>query len=121
MATAPAQAIVVCLEPDGTIAFEAFGDSDACSPGASEDGPATEVEDLGGDCCACIDIPLPTQGEEPRLKPAGFDLAAQAIAPPASAGPVFASLTELLLGRPLHPRPGPSRSLASVRSLVLRI
>jgi hypothetical protein len=110
--------LVVCLEPDGKIALEP-AEPNGCMPcGGSED----SSQDLGGmkdQCCPCIDIPLPWQGEDPHAKSK-------------TSGPLAAVVPACLVAAVLGVEPGEHRllvrapprsaqSLALIRTVVLRV
>jgi len=62
----PAQALVLCLEPDGSVTLEA-AEQRGCAPCDDGEDSAMHVEELGVGCCACVDIPLPQGGTQPQV------------------------------------------------------
>jgi hypothetical protein len=58
----PAQDLVICLEPDGSVVLEG-AEAGACTPCGGTEEASREVERQSGECCPCVDIPLPTQDE----------------------------------------------------------
>lgn len=116
---AHARQLVVCLEPDGTVALE-LSTLGECAPcGDSEQVPAGEQ---GLQCCPCIDIPLVAHGERAALRvktAAAHDFAPSFdqlgwTAVLASSEPQRASDGAL---DPPRPAPG----LALIRTVVLRV
>ena len=121
---APAQALVLCFEPDGRAVLETAS-NDGCEgcPGTGE-APLAVVEDgFDGGCCACIDIPLPRGSEEPeaRLK------SGEPRPPCLLLLPVLQVATASLVEPPrtfAPPRRAPprqARGLASIRTVILRV
>ena len=120
----PAQGLMLCLEPDGTLALElGFAESD-CSgcpvPGSGDrpdDGSAT-----GEPVCPCVDIPLVSAGEQQQLKRKASELPLDVAEVPVQA-PFARLLAPFLapreLSRTLAPRPPPD--LALLRTVVLLV
>ena len=119
----PAQGLMLCLEPDGTLALElGFAESD-CSgcpvPGSDDrpdDGSAT-----GEPSCPCVDIPLVSAGElQLKRKTSELPLDSQDV-------PIMAPFARLLapflapreLARTCAPRPPPD--LVLLRTVVLLV
>ncbi len=119
----PGQGWVLCLEPDGRIAFELAAEASGCGgcpdelAGARD---ATVPADEGPEECACIDIPLACPGDRDRVALRRIDLPS---ALPACLPAPF--LRALQPPFPEHharvevPRPAPS--LALIQSVVLRV
>jgi hypothetical protein len=117
----PAQRFVVCLEPDGSIALEAAA-SIGCAPSCGEDESSPESSEAASRCCPCIDIPLPTRGEEPQSKARASEvpgLAAVVLPPPCLPSIAQAAPAGLERSAPVEPRPSPG--LALLRTVVLRV
>ncbi len=116
---APGQQLVVCLEPDGTVALEAATDG-GCTPCGDPEQFSSET--VRAECCPCTDIPLPMQSDDPQVKlkrSQTHDPSATGI--PLACVPAVASAW--------HPRsisresgpPRPAPSLALIRTVVLRV
>ena len=117
----PAQQLVVCLEPDGSIVLEAAVDS-GCTPCGETEDSSREGEQLAAECCPCVDIPLPTQGEGPQAKPKASDAQGPwaAVLPPSCPSTVaWVEPAELPLCAGDQPRP--AQRLALIRTVVLRV
>ncbi len=115
---APAQALVVCVEADGSVSLEdAAGRCAPCAPGETRS--AAQAGDEG---CPCVDIPLPVASDE---HPAGRT----ALDPPARAGAIAPhALVRLASGLPDLARalarvapPRPPGDLALLRTVLLRL
>jgi hypothetical protein len=124
MGVAPRQELVLCFEPDGTIALEAAGASRAC---ADADEPAAGDEASGrlvaaaGDCCACLDIPVDA-GDEARVRVSSVELRID-LSPALGAESAVAPLVPICAPafRPHGEPPGSPGILAHIRSVVLRV
>lgn len=117
----PAQQLVVCLEPGGGIVLEAAVDS-GCTPcGATEDS-AREGEQSAAECCPCVDIPLPSQGEGPQAKPRALDAQSPwaAVLPPSCSSTV-AWVEPAGLPRCAGDQPRPAQRIALIRTVILRV
>lgn len=117
----PAQQLVVCLEPDGGIVLEAALDS-GCTPCGETEDSAPDSELLAAECCPCVDIPLPSQGEGPQAKPRASDAQSPwaAVLPPSCPSTVaWVEPVELPLGAGDQPRP--AQRLALIRTVILRV
>ena len=117
----PVQPLVVCLEPGGGVVLEAAAPA-GCTPCGEEGESSRQAEQVAADCCPCIDIPLPRQGEEPQAKPRaseGHALAAAFLRPSFSATIVEAEPSRLERCTRAQPRPAPG--LAQIRTVVLRV
>ena len=120
----PAQGLMLCLEPDGTLALElGFAEND-CS-GCTSEGTGTQPSDGAAtreSGCPCVDIPLISSGEQQQLKRRTSQLQLDA-----SGAPHLAPFTRLLLPfadpREVFPSraPRPPPDLASIRTVVLRV
>ena len=115
---APAQELVVCLEPDGTLALEA-AEIGGCTPcGGAEELPPEEQQGIGIECCPCTDIPLPTRAEDAQAKPKSAGAPDLAL-PPCLVTVLFVDPA------PLPPTgidpPGAPASLDRIRTVVLRV
>jgi hypothetical protein len=117
---APAQQLVVCVEADGRLALEAVeaGECGPCDgPGESSRG----ADELQG-ACPCVDIPLPTQGDEPQLKPKASALEGSwAAAVPAVVLPIHARVADAERAPLAVGPPGEASRLVLIRSVVLRL
>lgn len=115
---APAQALVVCVEADGSVSLEdAAGRCGPCAPGGTRS--AAQAGDEG---CPCVDIPLPVASDEHPAGRAPLDPPARAgaIPPPAPVPPAGAlpgRARELVRGPP----PRPPGDLALLRTVLLRL
>jgi hypothetical protein len=117
----PAHALVLCLEPDGSVALEAAAPA-GCTPCGGEQGSGRDVERAGADCCPCVDIPLPTQAEESQARPRTCDGAAvAAVAHPPVLRADVPTAEPAALARPAHAAPRPAPGLALIRTVVLRV
>jgi hypothetical protein len=121
---APAQALVLCFEPDGRAVLETAS-NDGCEgcPGTGE-APLAVVEDgVDAGSCACIDIPLPRSSDEPeaRLKSGEPRPPCALFLPPLAV--VAASLAEPPPALALAPRAPPRQApgLLSIRTVILRV
>lgn len=126
MSVSPTQALVLCLEPDGSFALElATADSacDGCAlPATAADRTPSVTLAADRDCCACIDIPVSIRSDEDRLdvRRVEVNLAAPSLPLPI----VVAVLPLAQLSQPsvLRERPPrPSSLLTLVRSVVLHV
>ena len=116
---APAQQLVVCLEPDGRIGLEA-ATPEGCTPcGDPEATSSPEVEGFRVDCCACTDIALPCQSDEPQTRSKDSHGSVAAVAPVYCITAIARIGPGELPGFVPEPRPGPN--LASIRTVVLRV
>jgi hypothetical protein len=117
-AVAPIQGLVLCLEPDGTVAIETAADADGCEPCG---GGSSEPEGVWVAGCPCVDIPLPSRSGEPEAKPKAGDLAqVPSAAVPAASLPAAAfGLARGSLAARALPRPPPG--LALIQTVVLRV
>jgi len=120
----PSEGLILCFEPDGTVALESSVVSRAC--GGYEE-PATGYEAAArsvsaSECCACLDIPVDGAGDEARAPLSTVELridlpsapaAEFSLAPPA---PPFEGVGDLCRGPPRPPG-----ILAHIRSVVLRV
>jgi hypothetical protein len=116
----PAQQLVVCLEPDGSVVLEAAAPA-GCTPCGQEDS-SREAEQLAAYCCPCIDIPLPTQGEERQARPKASEghAVAAAVLPPSCIATIVEA-EPARLERSAHAEPRPPPALALIRTVVLRV
>ena len=118
---APAQQLVVCVEPDGTVAIEAVGQN-ACAPCGDADGSSDGAGSIGAECERCIDIPLPTRTGDPQAKPKALGIGGSSGIAALPIGSIAARILE-----PLRPprvvRGGPplTNRLASIQIVVLRV
>ena len=117
----PAQQLVVCLEPDGSVVLEA-AEGSGCTPCGGTEESSREVKRLAAECCPCVDIPLPTQGEGPQAKPKASDAQSSwfAVLPPfCHAIVVWTEPGELPLS--VGDQPRPAQRLALIRTVILRV
>lgn len=123
LCVAPSRGLVLCFEPDGTIALESAGAGRACD---GCDDPAAEKEALArvvapvSACCECLDIPVDGTGDEARVPPAAFEL----LSMPLALAPEFV-VAGLAPSRscssPWRGPPGSASALAQLRTVVLRV
>jgi hypothetical protein len=117
----PAQQLVVCLEPDGSVVLEA-AEASGCTPCDGTEDPSPQVTGLRSACCACIDIPLPRQGEGPQAKPKASEDRGSwaAVVPPAGIGSIT-GIEPVEREPSVRARPRPAPNLALIRTVVLRV
>ena len=109
----------VVKEPDGRIGLEA-ATPEGCTPcGDPEATSSPEVEGFRVDCCACTDIALPCQSDEPQTRSKDSHGSVAAVAPVYCITAIARIGPEELPGFVPEPRPGPN--LASIRTVVLRV
>lgn len=123
---APAQGLVLCLEPDGCVMLEVAACPSACG-GCSdrrEDGllsaAGARAEEQG--CCACVDVELPALSQDRRIQPRAPEPAWEAclaLAPPDS--PRSPVAVDAVVPAPRREPPRPPERLAAIRSVVLRL
>jgi hypothetical protein len=115
---APAQQLVVCLEPDGNVALEAV-DAQGCTPCGEPEG-LEALDEASSQCCPCTDIPLPAHEEEPQLKAKADSGTVVPLASPTGVLVIQVGGSE---GSVLAPRGAPRarESLARIRTVVLRV
>lgn len=116
----PAQQLVVCLEPDGSVVLEAAEDG-ACTPCGPEES-SQEVEQLAAECCPCVDIPLPMQGEEAQAKPKASDaqISSVAVLPPCFLA-IVAWVEQAKLAFTAGDQPRQAQRLELIRTVILRV
>lgn len=116
---APSQQLVVCVEPDGRLALEAVAAD--CGPCGGPGESSRDAEELQSGC-PCVDIPLPTQGDEPQLKPkaTGFD-GSPVPAVPALLLPIVPVVADAERAALSTDPPGAAACLALIRTVVLRL
>lgn len=116
----PAQKLVVCLEPGGSVVLEAAEDG-GCTPCGPEES-SREVEQLAAECCPCVDIPLPTQGEGPQAKPKASDaqISSVAVLPPCFLA-IVAWVEPAELAFTAGGQPRPAQRLELIRTVILRV
>ena len=118
---APAQQLVVCLEPDGTLALEAAA-ARRCSPCDEPEESSPRVARVDPGCCDCIDVLLPARSEAPQTSAESQEVSnlLAVVALPLclltieDSEPARSSLRACG-----EPRPGPN--LALIRTVVLRV
>jgi hypothetical protein len=119
---APSQALVLCLEADGSAGLERAGLCEGCPDEALDGGSEVEsAPERAG--CPCIDIPLSRTSGEPEVAAKPLELTAQA---PAAVPAPDAILTVPGQGPrdlPLiaRDRPRPALQLALIRTVILRV
>jgi hypothetical protein len=117
---APAQQLVVCVEADGRLALEAAEAGD-CGPCDAPGGSSRGAEELQG-ACPCVDIPLPTQGDEPQLKPKASGVEGSWVPGVAAALlPVLPTVADAERAPLAVDPPGAVARLALIRTVVLRL
>ena len=115
----PAQQLVICLEPDGSVVLEAAEES-GCTPCGREE--TSDEAILAAACCPCVDIPLPTQDEGLQARPKSSDLQGSWTAVPPPSWParvVTVERPETELFRDSQPRP--AQRLELIRTVILRV
>lgn len=119
---APTQALVLCLEADGTAVLERTGLCDGC-PGTGVDRDSEVGSAVEGAGCPCIDIPLPRSGDEPEVGQKRPEPSSDgAAAPPASpVGLPTAGQDPRTLASLSRARPRSAPQLALIRTVILRI
>ncbi len=117
----PAQQLVVCLEPDGSIVLEAAEDG-GCTPCGGTEESSREVERLAAECCPCVDIPLPTQDEGPQAKPKASDaqISSFSVLPPCFLATV-AWVEPAKLAFTAGDQPRQAQRIELIRTVILRI
>lgn len=118
---APAQDLVICFEPDGTMAVEAAAPG-GCKPRVGGQEVRVDAERPGVACCPCTDIHLPTRVEDAQAKPE------TASAPELPSSPAvmpwvdaFALVAPAVPDRSGFDAPRQPPGLARIRTVVLRI
>ena len=116
----PAQQLVVCLEPDGSVVLEAAEDG-GCTPCGPEES-SQEVEQLAAECCPCVDIPLPMQGEDPQARPKASDaqVSSVAVLPPCFLA-IVAWVEPAKLAFTASDQPRHAQRLKLIRTVILRV
>lgn len=117
----PAQGLVLCLEPDGTVALE-VGDSDSGCGGCTDSGPEQPSGlPASEENCPCIDIPIFSLGEETQVQPRTFEISLDGpwLAPAPACAVVSAAHVESTM-RLVGP-PRPAERLAHIRTVVLLV
>lgn len=119
----PAQGLVLCLEPDGTVALE-VGDSDSGCGGCTPDGAQEQPSGLPAseENCPCIDIPIFSLGEETQVQPRTFEISLDGpwLAPAPACAFVSAARIESTIPQVVGP-PRPAERLAHIRTVVLLV
>ena len=126
MGVAPAQPLVLCLEPDGSVSLEASATGTTCdgcpiAPNCDQASGGTIV--TGSEAsCPCVDTPVPAIGDEDRLPAKSLDLHPDVLGTPALAAFEPAPTAALLRHRPptVGP-PRPSSSTQHIRTVVLHV
>lgn len=123
---APAQGLVLCLEPDGCVTLEVAACASACGgcgdhrEGSQPALASARAEEQG--CCACVDVELPALSQDRRIQPRASELALEAclaLAPPDS--PALAIVVDAVVPAPRSEPPRPPERLAAIRCVVLRL
>lgn len=118
---APAQDLVICFEPDGTVAVEAAAPG-GCKPTCRSDEVRVDAERPEVACCSCTDIHLPTRVEDPQAK---LGTASAPQLPPAPAAipwvDALAIVSPTVPDRSGSDAPRQPPGLARIRTVVLRI
>lgn len=123
MGVSPSQELVLCFEPDGSIALEVPGENSTCDP-CSEPGQEGQDERVvsGGQCCDCTDIAICERSEDANVQPSKVGLhfnTSVALAPVCWLSPLSGIAAELAV-RVERP-PGPRGVLAHIRTIQLRV
>jgi len=119
---APRQDLVLCFEPDGTIALESVDLGRAC--GASAEHSLAEADELRGSiesCCGCFDVPIEGLEDEQQRTPERAD--ASPFLPALPAVPLAGAWIECVPLARVTERADvrPSGTLARLRTDVLRL
>ncbi len=117
----PAQGLVLCLEPDGSMALE-VGSPECGGCAETEGGQQGTGSVTHEDGCPCVDIPLLSRGEENQLQAKSVELRLPgpwtAIPQPAAVLPVFPAESRITIEAP---PPRPPSLLAHIRTVVLLV
>lgn len=120
---APLQGVVVCFEPDGSIALEAIGGSRACEgcdEAESEQAPVRLVAPEHA-CCACLDILVEGRGEGASVPGSLGELPLPPAALVGAELPAPSARAQRSSGRTDREPPGPPGALAHLRTVVLQV
>lgn len=124
MGVVPSQGLVLCLEPDGTIALECADVKlacEACDQPASEDGAQDRMVSPASECCACLDIPV-SGSSKTRVAPVSAKPSIDLAPAPAVELSVERLAPPLARVRSPHDGPlGPPGARAHRRTVVLRV
>lgn len=125
MGVAPAQGLMLCLEPDGSIELESTangGQCDGCTSQPAGEHPAEHsFFQVHQGCCPCIDVLLPAAGAEPRLAASAeqrVDNVVLGLPAVERALPIRVSEVRVV---PRSDAPRPAQLLALIRSVVLHV
>jgi hypothetical protein len=123
LGASPSQGLVLCFEPDGTIALELPGTDNPCRPSraSGEDGQDVGIASRNG-CCGCTDIAIGERSVDALVQPSRvtfhFD-ATVTMAPVTWLAPP--SGIERAPSVRVESPPGPRGVLAHIRTIELRV
>lgn len=118
----PAQGLVLCLEPDGTVGLE-VGTPDSgcggCTPAGGQEQPSASTSE---ESCPCIDIPIFSLGEQTQVQPRTVEISLDGpwLAPAFACVAVSAAQVESTIPQVVDP-PRPAERLAHIRTVVLLV
>ena len=118
----PAQGLVLCLEPDGSVALE-VGSPDSGCGGCSSDGGQEQPSALPAseENCPCIDIQI-SLGEQTQVQTRTFEISLDGpwLAPAPACAVVSAAHIKPTIPQVVDP-PRPAERLAHIRTVVLLV
>ena len=117
----PAQGLVLCLEPDGSMALE-LGSSECGGCAETEGGQQGRGSATHEDGCPCVDIPIFALNEAKQFQSTTVELRLDG---PWTAAPTFSAMLPVLVAEPsesiVAAPPRPSTLLALIRTVVLLV
>lgn len=118
----PAQSLVLCLEPDGSVVLEVGSPESGCG-GCSADGGQEQPSVLPAseENCPCIDIPI-SLGEQTQVQPRTVEVSLDGpwLAPALECVAVSAAQVASTIPQVVDP-PRPAERLAHIRTVVLLV
>jgi hypothetical protein len=118
----PAQGLVLCLEPDGTVALEVGAPDSGCGGCTPDGGQEQPSEPTSEENCPCIDIPIFSLGEQTQVQPRTVEISLDGpwLAPALAFVAVSAAQVESTVPQVVDP-PRPAERLAHIRTVVLLV
>ena len=115
----PAKGLVLCLEPDGTVALE-VGDLDSGCGGCTPDGGQEPSGSTSEENCPCIDIPIFSLGEQTQVQPRTVEISLDGpwLAPALACAGAPAAQVESTIPQIVD---RPTENLAHIRTVVLLV